>query len=52
MLSGSEAEAQEVGKVEGRGRGRGGGKLLVQIEPWYFGPVPTYRVNGGVPSRP
>jgi hypothetical protein len=22
-----------------------GGKLLMQIEPWYLGPVPTYRVN-------
>jgi hypothetical protein len=22
-----------------------GGELLMQIEPWYIGPVPTYRVN-------
>jgi hypothetical protein len=24
---------------------RGGGELLLQIEPWYLCPVPTYRVN-------
>jgi hypothetical protein len=32
------------GRTFGSG-GEGGGKLLVQIEPWYLGPVPTYRVN-------
>jgi hypothetical protein len=31
-------------RAEGKGRG-GGEKLLLQIEPWHRGPVPTYRAN-------
>jgi hypothetical protein len=40
---------EEVSREDQMSKGdkayRGGGGLSMQIEPWYLGPVPTYRVN-------
>jgi hypothetical protein len=37
-------DSEEGGGERDGGRGEGGG-LLLQIESWFRGPVPTYRVN-------